>query len=104
MPPFDATQFLQAHGAEVVSAVRVHAALSGSALVIAALLGVPLGIWSAHSRTAASVIVSLANAGRVVPSLAVLTLVLPVLGLGFAPALVALTLLALPPLLINTYV
>lgn len=104
MSPLDATQFLQAHGAEVIAAVRVHAALSGSALAIAALLGVPLGIWSAHNRAAASIVVSLANAGRVIPSLAVLTLVLPVLGLGFAPALVALSLLALPPLLINTYV
>jgi len=104
MALFDATQFLQAHAAEIVTAVRIHAALSGSALAIAALLGVPLGVWSAHDRAAAGIVVSFANAGRVVPSLAVLTLVLPILGLGFAPALVALVLLALPPLVINTYI
>ena len=39
-----------------------------------------------------------------IPSLAVLTLMLPVLGLGFAPALAALALLALPPIVLNTYV
>jgi osmoprotectant transport system permease protein len=47
--------------------------------------------------------VNAANIGRTLPSLAVLALVMPVLGTGFAPSLFALTLLALPPILINTY-
>jgi len=40
-------------------------------------------------------------AGRAVPSLAILALVFPLLGFGFAPSLVALVLLAIPPILIN---
>src|SRR5206468_9466962 len=44
-----------------------------------------------------------ANIGRTLPSLAVLALVMPIMGTGFAPSLFALTLLALPPILINTY-
>jgi len=43
------------------------------------------------------------NAFRVIPSLAILFLALPYLGLGFVPSLVALTVLAFPPVLINTY-
>jgi osmoprotectant transport system permease protein len=43
------------------------------------------------------------NAFRVIPSLAILFLALPYLGLGFLPSLVALTVLAFPPVLINTY-
>ncbi|PTQ57491.1 MAG: Choline transporter [Candidatus Carbobacillus altaicus] len=43
------------------------------------------------------------NALRVIPSLAILVLILPLMGTGFAPALVALTLLAVPPILINSF-
>jgi osmoprotectant transport system permease protein len=43
------------------------------------------------------------NAFRVIPSLAILFLALPYLGLGYLPSLVALTVLAFPPVLINTY-
>jgi osmoprotectant transport system permease protein len=95
--------FLAAHRDDILAAIRTHAALSGSALFIGALLCLPLGVWCAKNQ-AGPAIVSVVTAARVVPSLAVLTLVLPVLGLGFMPALVALTLLACPPILINTYV
>src|SRR5690606_6422141 len=47
--------------------------------------------------------INLVSALRVLPSLAILVLMLPYLGLGFTPALVALTILACPPILINTY-
>jgi osmoprotectant transport system permease protein len=47
-------------------------------------------------------LLALAGGFRVVPSLAVLTLALPLLGLGFRPALLALVVLALPPILVNT--
>lgn len=93
-----------AHRDEIVAAVRTHAALSVSALGIAAIASIPLGVWCAHNRSAASGVIAVVNAARVIPSLAVLTLMLPLLGLGFAPALVALTLLAGPPILVNTYV
>ena len=65
-------------------------------------IAVPLGIWLADTRRAALVAVNAANIGRTLPSLAVLALMMPMLGTGFAPALFALTLLALPPILINT--
>jgi len=96
--------FWSQHHAEIAAAVRIHAALSMSALGIAALAGIPLGVWCAHVRVAAAAVIAAVNAARVVPSLAVLTLMLGVLGLGFAPALVALTLLAFPPIVLNAYV
>src|SRR4030095_3460209 len=46
--------------------------------------------------------ISAANRGRTLPSLAVLAIAMPILGTGFLPSLFALTLLALPPILINT--
>ena len=103
MLPASFWTFASAHRTEIVAAVQSHASLSGAALAVAVVIGVPSGIWCAHDRRAAGAVITLAGAARVVPSLAVLTLVLPVLGLGFRPALVALALLALPPVIINTY-
>jgi osmoprotectant transport system permease protein len=48
-------------------------------------------------------VINVFNAMRVVPSLAILFLALPYLGLGFVPSLIALTVLAFPPVLISTY-
>jgi len=82
--------------------LAVHAALSAGALAIALALGLPLGAWIARSgRVRASVLAGV-NTARVVPSLAVLMLMLPLFGIGPRPALVALTLLALPPIVVNT--
>jgi osmoprotectant transport system permease protein len=78
-----------------------HLGLSAAALGVAALLCIPLGVWTARHRAGATII-GVVTALRSVPSLAVLALMLPLLGLGFAPALVALVLLAIPPILINT--
>lgn len=65
-------------------------------------IGVPLAAFSAGRRVAAAATLLAASGLRVVPSLAVLTLTLPYLGLGFRPALLALIVLALPPIVINT--
>jgi osmoprotectant transport system permease protein len=77
-----------------------HVYLAGSALVLALAVGVPLGIASAVLRPLRSPALALAGIGRTLPSLAVLMLLLPLLGVGSAPAIVALTLLAAPPILI----
>jgi osmoprotectant transport system permease protein len=84
-------------------ALAEHLRLSLTALAIALLVCVPLGIWAAKRRQVAQSVINLANALRVVPSLAVLFLALPYLGIGFRPSLIALTVLACPPILINTY-
>src|SRR5436190_1199804 len=97
-----AWQFLVTHPAQFAAALGVHVALSAAALAIAATLAIPTGIYAAHRPRAAFAAINVANVGRTVPSLAVLALVMPVLGTGFAPSLFALTLLALPPILINT--
>ncbi len=84
-------------------AFRQHLALSLSALGISIVISLPLGIWIARRADLAQVVMNIFNAFRVIPSLAILFLALPYLGLGFLPSLVALTVLAFPPVLINTY-
>jgi osmoprotectant transport system permease protein len=89
--------------ADFGEALADHLRLSLTALAIALLICVPLGIWASKRRQVAQSVINLANALRVVPSLAVLFLALPYLGIGFRPSLIALTVLACPPILINTY-
>lgn len=84
-------------------AVSRHLWLSFSALAISVLVCVPLGILIARRLNLAEPIINLFNALRVLPSLVILFLALPYLGVGPRPALVALTVLAFPPVLINTY-
>lgn len=83
-------------------AVAVHLRLSFGALAIAIAVFVPLGIVIARSGRAVGPVLGVVAAARVVPSLAVLFLLLPFMGLGVWPALVALVLLAGPPLVLNT--
>ncbi|MFN7037891.1 MAG: ABC transporter permease, partial [Bellilinea sp.] len=87
---------------EFWGAVVDHLILAGIAIGIAVLVCVPLGIWTARSRFASLTLMNLVNGLRVIPSLAVLFLIIPYLGLTSTSAIVALTILAMPPVLINT--
>jgi osmoprotectant transport system permease protein len=95
-------QYIVQNGARFQQALVVHLLLSFGALAIAMLLFIPAGVLVSMGGRATSVIVGAVAAVRVVPSLAVILLLLPFFGLGWLPALVALTLLAGPPLVINT--
>jgi len=79
-----------------------HVALAVSALLAALLVGIPLAAAIAERNRLRSVTIGAVNVLRVIPSLAVLVLALPLLGVGFRPALLALALLAIPPIVINT--
>ena len=86
----------------VQQALLVHLLLSFVALGIAMLVFIPLGVLVSRGGKLTSAIVGTVAAVRVIPSLAVILLLLPIFGLGWRPALIALTLLAGPPLVINT--
>jgi osmoprotectant transport system permease protein len=85
-----------------IAHLGTHVGLSLAAIVIAIAIGVPLAAFAAERPIARVLTLGGAGALRVLPSLAVLTLTLPYLGLGFRPALLALVVLALPPIVINT--
>ena len=79
----------------------VHVELSVVALLIGITIAMPVALVVYRSPLASAVAVNTGNIGRAVPSLAILALVFPLLGFGFDTALVALVLLAIPPILIN---
>jgi osmoprotectant transport system permease protein len=99
----DSYRYFLEHQPRFWEAVGRHLQLSLVALAISVTVCVPLGIWIARRAQAAQYIINGVGAMRLIPSLAILFLALPYLGLGFRPALVALTVLAFPPVLINTY-
>jgi osmoprotectant transport system permease protein len=90
--------------ADFLAHLQAHVLLSAAALSIGAVCGIALGAAIAEVPAARGVSLSAINALRVVPSLAVLALVLPYVGLGFVPAVLALVLLAIPPIAINAEV
>jgi osmoprotectant transport system permease protein len=97
-----AYQYALKNRAEFWQAVSIHIELSVLAVAIGAAVCIPLGVHVARRRLLAPQVLSLFSGLRVVPSLAIMFLAVPYLGLGFLPALVALTVLACPPILINT--
>jgi len=86
---------------DFLNQLLVHVELSVAALLIGIAVALPFALATFRSPLWAAVAINTGNIGRAVPSLAILALVFPLLGFGFAPSLVALTLLAIPPILIN---
>jgi osmoprotectant transport system permease protein len=89
--------------------VLEHLEISAVAVAAATLLALPAGLFIGHTRRAEFVTITAANFGRAIPSFAVLALAFPValqfdLGFSIVPVVVALFLLAIPPILTNTYV
>jgi osmoprotectant transport system permease protein len=87
-----------------------HTWICAAAVIVAALGALPIGAFIGHTGRAASIAINAANIGRAIPSYAVLVIVLPIslrfnpdLGLDVIPTFTAMTVLAIPPILVNTY-
>jgi osmoprotectant transport system permease protein len=90
-------------GAEIWSLLWEHLKLSGAALGLACLIAVPLGLWLGHVRRGGFVAISASNIGRAVPTLALIAFFIAYFGVGFTNVMLALMLLAIPPILTNAY-
>ncbi|CAA9237383.1 MAG: hypothetical protein AVDCRST_MAG27-1370 [uncultured Craurococcus sp.] len=97
-------EWLRTHPGLFLGAVGEHLLLSLTGLAIGIALALPVGIAVAHRPRLAEASMMLAGALRTIPSLAVLAALLPLLGVGFTPSVIALALLALPPVLVNTVI
>jgi osmoprotectant transport system permease protein len=97
--------------AGIPTRVGEHVLLSGASLAIAVAIALPVGLLVGHTRRGASIAVNVANLGRALPTLALITIVLPVtsafdpeLGFKVYPTVVAMVILGIPPILVNAYV
>jgi osmoprotectant transport system permease protein len=80
-----------------------HLKLSGAAMGVACLLAIPLGLWLGHIGKWGFLAINTSNVGRAVPSLALIAFFVAFLGIGFLNLMLALVLLAIPPILTNAY-
>ncbi len=81
-----------------------HIVLAYTALFVSIALGIPLAILALYSRTLQKIVMTLANLMQAVPTLAVVAIVVPLIGIGFWPAIVAIILRALLPIIKNTWI
>ena len=89
---------------EVGQLTANHFAVSFVAVAIAIAVSVPIGLWLGHLGRAQFLAIGVANIGRAVPPLAIIAFFVAFLGSGFTNVCFALILLAIPPILTNTYV
>ncbi len=95
--------YMWARRAETLRLTREHLLLVGVALGAAILLAVPLGVLLTRTPRLAGGVLQLLGIAQTIPSLALLAFLIPVMGIGVAPALVALWLYALLPMVRATY-
>jgi osmoprotectant transport system permease protein len=81
-----------------------HIGLTASAIVIAIVIGVPLGILICRTRKLRGIVLGFVNVVQAVPSMALLGLLVPILGIGSKPAIFAVVVYSLLPIVKNTYI
>ncbi|MDF2649211.1 MAG: binding-protein-dependent transport system inner rane component [Paenibacillus sp.] len=101
----DYFSFVQSRQADIGVALRDHIMISLTAVALGALVAIPIGIALAGNRRGwlNSLVFSIANILQTMPSLALLAILIPVLGIGRTPAIFALFLYSLMPIMRNTY-
>ena len=98
------SNFFNQYGSQMLSKSAEHLYISIIALVIGILIAVPLGIVLTRTPKIANVVISITSALQTVPSLALLALMIPFFGVGKLPAIIALFIYSLLPILRNTYI
>ncbi|MBP2098532.1 ABC transporter permease [Enterococcus rivorum] len=97
-------QFLLEKGNELVSRIGEHIFISATSLALGVLFAVPIGILLTRTKRIAAIVIGLTSALQTVPSLALLALMIPLFGVGQFPAIIALFIYSLLPILRNTYI
>lgn len=85
-----------------LQSIGEHLTISFLSLLIAMVIGIPFGILSTKNKTCYKWVTTSFNTLRIIPSLAVLIFLIPIVGTGIKPAVIALVLLGVPPILLNT--
>ncbi|HEX7276570.1 MAG TPA: ABC transporter permease [Acidimicrobiales bacterium] len=81
-----------------------HVTMSAAAVLVAAAVALPLGVWLGHTGRGGALAINLSNIGRAIPSFAILVIAAQLFGIGWEPAFAALVALGIPPMVTNAYV
>jgi osmoprotectant transport system permease protein len=96
-------EFMQQQSDKLLTQTLQHIGLTFVSLFIAVLVGLPLGIFITRKQQFSGAILGVAGVLQTVPSIALLGFMIPLLGIGAKPAIVALLLYALLPIIRNTF-
>ena len=96
-------EFFASQGSEVIRLLWEHIYMSLISLGLGVIVAVPLGIFLSQVPKVANVVISIVSVMQTIPTLALLALMIPFLGVGKVPAIVALFIYSLLPILRNTY-
>ncbi len=88
----------------VLDATMEHIVLVYTTLLISIVISIPLAFLSLYSKKLAFLVMKFANMVQAVPSFAVVAIMVPLIGIGFTPAVIAIMLRALLPIIKNTYI
>jgi len=77
-----AWHFVSTHSSLVLHDIATHMVLSAESVAIAIALGVPLGVWLGHIHRLSFLAINISNLGRALPSVAILAILLPFIGIG----------------------
>lgn len=94
--------YIMANQDKYLEALAEHIRMDGIALSICLLIAIPLGYLCAKNKYAEVILLNGANLLKIIPTIAKFLILMPFLGLGERPALIALVLLSIPTVMINT--
>lgn len=100
----DAVDYIQDNWDKFRELLIQHVELTLYSVLLGILIALPLAVLASRIGLLAKPLTWLAAIGQTIPSLAILALMLPFLGIGFRPALFALTIRAILPIFLNAYV
>lgn len=89
---------------QVWELTKEHLKVSGLAMAVGLLLALPAGLVLGHRGQGEGLAISLGNAGRAIPELALIAFFIAYFGSGLTNLTIALSILAIPPILTNTFV
>jgi len=96
-------EFMSQQSDKLLMQTLQHIGLTFISLLIAVIVGLPLGIWITRQKKFSGIVLGIAGVLQTIPSIALLGFMIPLLGIGARPAIVALLLYALLPIVRNTY-
>lgn len=96
--------FFQTNGAELLVKIWQHIYLSFVSLGLGIIVAVPVAVGLTRAKKLAGFVIGLASVLQTIPSMALLALMIPIFGIGSFPAIVALFIYSLLPILRNTYI
>jgi osmoprotectant transport system permease protein len=96
-------EFMHQQSDKLLMQTLQHIGLTFISLLIAVIIGLPLGIWITRHKRFSGIVLGIAGILQTIPSIALLGFMIPLLGIGAKPAIVALLLYALLPIIRNTF-